>query len=151
MYQPICDCTGFVPLARAEQRYDDVLAGAGDISQRVDRSIRRYRDETKFFANNEQVPEATRERMLKSSKERVALDGGKYYEALLGAGKRDEAGAIASRLIEFDNSGPTFIILIKHAVAAGNNSAARVLVEEGLRSAAAADKPLIREAAKAIP
>ena len=127
------------------RRYDDLADGA---AESVDNLFRRRKDAAAMA--EEENSEA-----LKSYAEFVKAElvahGGGFYEAYLGRGQKDEAEALARRILEVSTAGKTWAALIRHAIRAGDADAARSLATRGLEVAPKKARKAIREAAAEIP
>lgn len=76
-------------------------------------------------------------------------ESGNFYEALLGAGKKDDAAQVADQLIQFHPSIETFVSLIEHAKRVKNTDAVALLVKRGIESVPASEHAEIQKAAEA--
>jgi len=125
------------------RRYDDVLAGA-DVSREMNSRIEAYKVSAALSSGRKHD---TGDFM----KVQVAIEGGKFYEALLGVGLADKARRLANKLIAFDERGRTYATLIEHAVRAGAYDEARKLVRRARISLPDEELPTVRQAAGRIP
>ena len=120
------------------RRYDDIARDAGDILKVIDDQIAQFRDTASDLADQSDL--------LKYLKHSTVTDGGKYYEALLGSGQPKNANKAAKRLIKFSPASETYVTLIKHAIRAGDDAAARSLAKRGLKSLPEKDREAVRMA-----
>ena len=109
------------------KRYEDVLAGVGDIDDAVGRRMETYRLAVARFKGDDRT-------LAQSLKRSAVKNAGKYYEALLGVNREEEAQRLARRLIDFDKSGATYATLIRHAGRAGAADTARTMAKTGKES-----------------
>jgi thiol-disulfide isomerase/thioredoxin len=114
------------------KRYHDILDSVrgGDVDMAIDNYIDSYRRSVEQYKDADE----NYRMVIDLDRQRVIRDGGKFYEALLGVHKGEEASKLADRLIEFDSSGETFGALAAHAERAGDLETARALVKRGLET-----------------
>ncbi len=129
------------------RRYQDILDGVGDVDAAVERKIVRFQ----FTKITPRTRGAGTPDALEYLRRSAVDDGVKYYEALLGTKRGEEAALIAERLIEFDATGETVAALITHAIRAGAPDAARQVIELGLEKLPESEHEQIRKAAKQLP
>lgn len=138
MFEDVLD-----PLLKA-QRYADIVAAAGDVFGRIDGAIRSYREDLSTGRN----PESNLAIYLR---QQVCIEGGKYYEALLGTGRYNEATDLAERIIRFDPSPIAFSQLIDRAVRVRDFDAARGLVDQAERTLPESELAIVRQSAARVP
>ena len=123
------------------RRYKDIIDDARDISDRIERTLQMSASTTE---------RAKKDAYMKSAaeyvKQQAIQEGGNYYEALLGAGKKDEAAKLADRLIEFDNTGRTYAVLVQRSRRAGATEAADAVMTRGRKSLPASEQPALEKA-----
>jgi thioredoxin-related protein len=129
----------------AERRYAEIAAGVGDVFKRIDQRIQRY------WMNSQSMGEGVDEELTAILREQVVKDGAQYYEAMLGAGQAETAAQIATKLLEFQESGQTFAALIASAVRAEDLETARALGERGLAELSRSQQSSIKRALRKLP
>lgn len=96
-----------VDLLVEKRRYQDVVEVGGDFAPRVREGI----DEVNKFVKGNKLDQA----VVRSLKEDLAKEAGRYYEALLGADRPRPAEALCNQLLAFDGSVNTYATLVRHA------------------------------------
>ncbi len=94
----------------------------------------------------------TRERVLDERQcSAAALRQARWFEALLGARRTDDATQVMNLLIEHDASGAMRAALIRGATRAGDLATARAIALKALRELSGVDRETVAAAADAIP
>jgi thiol-disulfide isomerase/thioredoxin len=112
------------------RRYDDVLASVGDPIAAFDRRAKEMRaalDQLK--TESPEMAQEIGDYFAEAAREL----GAQYHEALVGAGRADEAAKLADRVIANDTSGATYALLMIGADRAGKPDLARALAARGLK------------------
>lgn len=133
-----------VDLLLEAKRYDDLLAQGDGAFEEVAKKIANYEMNAAMFKDSKHD-------LGDFMKASVGADGGKYYEALLGVGLKDEARRLANKLIAFDKSGRTYATLIEHAVRTEAYAETHRLVRRAEISLPDEELPKVRQAADRIP
>lgn len=120
------------------RRYDDIVDGIGDIQKWIDGQESLFR---RTKATLSKYPES-----LRRPYRYTIVKGSKCYEALLGVGQREVAQEAAKRLIKLDPSAETYVMLIEHAIRAGDHAAARSLAKRGLKNLPEDDRAAVQTA-----
>ena len=115
----------------AAKRYDDILSAIGDATSEVDRQIRSA-EASLAYLKTTQRPAG--EDFTSIHKSFTVKECGKYYEAALGAKKPKQAATVADRILKFDESEATFVLLAQHALDTDDLAAARTIVARGEKS-----------------
>lgn len=134
-----------IDLMLAAKRYDDVLAETGDPFKEIDSLMGTYR---MVAAMDRDKPKPYNP--SDSFKQHVAVEGSKYYEAMLGAGQKATARRMARKLITFNNRGDTYAVLIERAMKVGADDEAQRLVRRAKLSLPEEELPKVRQAAAKI-
>jgi thioredoxin-related protein len=132
----------------AQRRYADIAEGI-DLVSKINIAIQIYERLFEKISKEQTTDREAQQQYLTYLKTRTGKDGAKYYEALLGLKRKEEAAKIAERLIAFNPSGSTFVTLIKHAVRVQDEEAVRTLTEKGLKTVKEEERLMIQEASKA--
>lgn len=114
------------------QRYEDYLDGADDVAREIDAEIARgvsLQSKPKKKGAAAGDPSAVGEH-----EQRLASLFGDDYEALLGAGRADQANKLADRWIGLDASYATYEALLRHARRSNAVAAAQAITRRGLAS-----------------
>jgi serine/threonine protein kinase/thioredoxin-like negative regulator of GroEL len=122
-----------------KKRYADIVAGAGDISARLDRQMLPLKIGT-GAAQSRAVQDLL--------KQQAVIGGAKYYEALLGTERRDQAHAVRSRLLALDGRAASYAILVRHAARAGKPEEVEELLRAAEKTLSAEDFKQVEHAAK---
>jgi tetratricopeptide (TPR) repeat protein len=124
----------------AARRYQDICE-TGNGLETIEQSIQSYQfTQSQFKERKGGMGDPTA-----YMKERVRVDGGKYYEAAVGASNLAEASAIVERLLDFDPSLATFENLANHALRAKRKDEAEKLVERAAQRLPAEQLASLRE------
>ncbi len=110
----------------AAERYQEVLDGGGDYNAAVDQQIAMHGFQKAAVKDRPEAQDM--EGMLKR---RVVEDCSRYYQALLGTARAEDARALAQRLIDFDPRAGTYQVLIQRADAAKAPDEAAALRKRG--------------------
>jgi thiol-disulfide isomerase/thioredoxin len=111
----------------AMKRYRDIVDLGGDAFERINRRI----DECRRAAQRaDDAGNMKRNGLVVYLRQQVFIHGGKFYEALLGAGRLNEAESLARLVTDFDASALSYSTLVNHAVRAGAYDSARELVRQ---------------------
>ncbi len=135
--------TAIDPLLAAG-RYGDVIEGVGDVSARIDRDLQGF-EEIKS-----RLPVKADPDLLDSYRQLIVDRAARLYQALVGAGRLDEAARAADKLIAFSATGETYASLIGAASRAGNPDVAKALVAKGNASLPEDERDAVREAERRI-
>jgi hypothetical protein len=122
------------------KRYADVIAGAGDITARLDGVFRIYR----AMIMTPQKDDELRAYAKKSTAEKCAG----YYEALVGAGNLADAHAVRDRVLAWDRSADVYSVLVAHAARAGGHAEVEAMLALAKRGLPAAGFKRVEEAAR---
>ncbi len=109
------------PSLLAAKRYADIVAGAGDISARVDQQMQ-------MFTMMSGQPNINKE-VLAIIKKQGVDKGSDYYEALTGTGDTAQADKVRDKLLTFDPNADTYTALIRHALRAGKPDVVQHLLD----------------------
>jgi thiol-disulfide isomerase/thioredoxin len=123
------------------KRYEDVAAGSGELSKRVDEQLQDFRD---HYASQSDAE------IMELGKQFAVSRSVRYYETLVGLGQLEQASAVADKLIAFDDSGETYASLIRSARHAGKADVAKSLAARALGKLPESERALVREAAKEL-
>lgn len=111
------------------RRYGEALEWLGDVRARFNESVIAFRREADRLARDDPreafVLTDTRRRALRNQSTR-------WYEALLGAARYDEADALAGTILVFDGRGPTYLGLMRAAIRAEAHAHAKALAVRAL-------------------
>ncbi len=129
------------------RKYKEIVEDGGDLNVAFDQHIRAA-DATLADARKRG---AVGSDLVDRCKLQAVLGGCRCYEALLGAGRPEQAARLADRIISYDPSAQAYAQLIRHAVRAGRPDVARELAERGIRSLPPAQAAMVREVAALIP
>lgn len=132
----------------ASRSYQDIVNCAGDINGRIDRKIQRCQQ---LAGSSAGVSDKSRDDLTHYLRQQVALEGGKFYEALLAVGRPEDARKLAERILEFDPAPSVYASFVSHAVKAQSFDAARELVDRAEHRLKETDMTLVRRAAASIP
>jgi hypothetical protein len=113
-----------------ECRYADILEAAPDIGVRLGQRI--------FFQGLLYNDESLRRQTIEQA--------GKYYQAFVGAGRLEQAAALAGSLIHFSPGVETYTTLVRAAALAGNDIEARRLLVRAGKVLTTADFEGVKEA-----
>lgn len=128
-----------------DNEYDKLLKGAQDGPSSLE--ARREALET-LLTKYTSVEESTKE----SGKLYLCRSVGRYYEALLATGQKQEAADLAEDYLKFFPKGSNYIIFIRHAVKAEMFATARNLGKEAKKVLSESDySETVKAAIKAIP
>lgn len=131
-----------------QKRYDDIVNLAGDVFQRVEAKIAQYNQSNKYGSTMNQ---RARDNLAMYLKQQVVFESGKYYEALLGVGRYNEAQKLGRRVIQFDPSATAFTTLVQHAITVKAYDAAREMVALAEATLKSGELGLVRKLATMIP
>lgn len=130
------------------RRYEDIVTHAGDVAQLIDEEIGKARMATSPGASSHR---RSMENLAVYLRQRVAMEGAKYYEALLGVGRYNEAQDVAKRILDFDASTIAYQLLITHALRVAADEAVKDLVKRAERELRPGEMAAIRKAAASSP
>lgn len=116
-----------VDLLMKEERYADVIAGAGDVMQVIEGRIRMYEDTRIRFEGSEHSP-------ADYMRDLAVSDATTYFQAYLGAGDPEGATRVADRVLEFDARADTFLGLARAARRMEAVDVAREILRRGFES-----------------
>lgn len=126
-------------------RYAELLQAAGDLRSRVARKIEVVESSGIGQLDSEgPVPVDTLMRR------QIALDGAKFYLALLKTNQLDAAADLSGQLLEFHSGASTFALLAKTAAEAGAFATARALIDEGFEQTDETEQASLRMARKRV-
>lgn len=131
-----------------QRRYEDIVNLAGDVFQRVEAKIAQCDQSNKYGSTMDQ---RARDNLAVYLRQQVVFESGKYYEALLGVGRINEAQKLGRRVIEFDPSATSFTTLVQHAITARAYDAAREMVAQAEATLKSGELGLVRKLATMIP
>ena len=131
-----------------QRRYDDIVNLAGDVFQRVDEKIRHCEQ---LGENDSNLSRKAQQNLAMYMKQQVVIEAGKYYEALLGVGRLNEAQKLARRVIQFDPSPIAFTTLLQHAITARAYDVAREMATQAEATLKAGELGIIRKLVSTIP
>ncbi len=137
-----------IDLLIEKRRYDEIVDSAGDVFERFEAGVRKYRQSALARPSSGR---RVRDGLDAYMRQRVAIDSGKYFEALLGVGRLNEAEELASRVIKFDPSPVAFSLLIDHAVRAKAFDAARSVAAKAQSLLSENEQTLVSRSISRIP
>ncbi len=127
-----------------EDRYEELLTGAGDgpgsLEARFEKLERHFK----------RVQNIGRESIDKA-RWKLCRSAAMHYEAMLKTGKREEAGRLAEKYMAFHKCGATYVLFIRHAVAARKHSTARKIAKRAKSTLPRIQYLEVEEEAKLIP
>jgi len=129
------------------RKYKEIVEDGGDLNVAFDQHIRSA-DATLADARKRGTVGSD---LVDRCKFQAVLGGCRCYEALLGAGRPEQAARLADRIINYDPTAQAYVQLIRHAVRAGRPDVARELAARGIRSLPPAQAAMVREVAALIP
>lgn len=131
-----------------QRRYSDIVNLAGDVFQRIETKIKQCDQAGQSGSNLNQRAQSNLNVYLK---QQVIIEAGKYYEALLGVGRLNEAQKLGQRIVQFDPSTIAFTTLLQHAMAAKAFDAAKEVVGQAEATLKPGELVLIRKMAASLP
>lgn len=135
----------------AARRYAELVGLAGDVVKRVNGEIESSERRPKHAPGGDEQVMRMMEDVEATFREMNVRKLSVWYEALLGAGRREAADTVAERLIRYAPRGSTYANLIDRALHAESAEAARALAERGRKSLADREKVALEAAAKKVP
>jgi hypothetical protein len=127
-----------------EDRYEELLTAAGEGPGSLDARF------AKLALHFIRVQNLGQENIDKA-KRKLCRSAAMHYEAMLKTGKRDEAGELAEKYLAFRECGATYVLFIRHAVAAKKSATARKLVKQAKSTLPKIQYMEVEEEAKQIP
>ncbi len=132
----------------AVHSYQEIVDCAGDVHERVEQRIQRC---LQVSGSGSGVSAKSRDDLVHYLRQQVTIEGGKFFEALLGVGRYNEARQLSERVLEFDHSPSAYASFVSHAVKAQAFDAARELVDRAEKRLRAGEMTIVRRAAASIP
>lgn len=131
-----------------QRRYDDIVNLSGDVFQRMDEKIRQCEQ---VGGRDSSLGQKAQQNLAMYMKQQVVIESGKYYEALLGVGRLNEAQKLARRVIQFDPSPLAYATLLQHAITARAYDVAREMATQAESTLKSGELGLIRKLVSTIP
>jgi tetratricopeptide (TPR) repeat protein len=129
------------------RRYREIVEDGGDLLAAFEQHVR-LADATLADARQRG---AVGSELVARCRLNAVLGGCRCYEALLGAGRMDEAAKLAERIVQYDPAAQAYVQLIRHAIRADRPDVARQLAERGMKSLPSDQAAMVREVAALIP
>ncbi|MDX1932157.1 MAG: thioredoxin domain-containing protein [Capsulimonadales bacterium] len=126
------------PVLIEKKRYADLVA-AMDVIQKTDETIERCRMTTSASG----FPPGA----IRDFRREAVESGATFYEAAIGADRKTEGDAIRDKLIGFEGTAETFLLLVKRAARAGKPDSVRELVALARTKLSPSDAARVEKAA----
>lgn len=130
------------------RRYQDIVNLAGDVFDRVNEKIARYEENGRRQSG---LNRKSQENLALYLRQQVVAEAGKYYEALLGTGRLNEAEQLADRVLKFDPSATAYMTLVEHAVRAKAYDPAKSLIARAEKALRPGEASMVRKAGSGMP
>jgi thiol-disulfide isomerase/thioredoxin len=133
------------------RRYAELIESAGSVERRVNGELELFQTRPKSPPNGDEQMLKMMQEAEATFREMTVRKLSLWYEALLGAGKPEQAAGVAEKLIAFAPAGSTYANLIERALHADAVDAARGLADRGRTALTGKEKTALEAAAKKIP
>lgn len=130
------------------RRYQEIVLLAGDVFTIIDERIARCEENDK---RESKLDQRARQNLALYLRQQVVADAGKLYEALLGAGRLNEADTLAERVLKFDSSPTAFVVLVEHAKRAKAFDSAKALIDRAQNTLTQGEASMVRKAGAGLP